>query len=65
VLVVALALRQGGGSLTSGDLLLFAAVAASAIGYAFTPQIALFASAVVATVAISTRTRSNAAPRAR
>jgi drug/metabolite transporter (DMT)-like permease len=44
-LVVALALRQGGGSLTSGDLLLFAAMAASAIGYAFTPQIALFASA--------------------
>src|ERR1700746_1463014 len=34
-LVVAFALRQGGGSLTSGDLLLFAAVAASAIGYAF------------------------------
>ena len=33
-LVVAFALRQGGGSLTPGDLLLFGAVAASAIGCA-------------------------------
>jgi drug/metabolite transporter (DMT)-like permease len=38
-LVVAFALRQGGGSLTSGDLLLFAAVAASAIGYAFSGRL--------------------------
>ena len=34
-LVVAFALRQGGGTLSSGDLLLFAAIAASATGYAF------------------------------
>ncbi len=34
VLVVAFALRQGGGTLSTGDLLLFAAVAVSAIGYA-------------------------------
>jgi drug/metabolite transporter (DMT)-like permease len=34
-LVVAFALRQGGGALSAGDLLLFAAVAVSAIGYAF------------------------------
>lgn len=33
-LVIAFALRQGGGTLSAGDLLLFAAVAASAIGYA-------------------------------
>jgi len=33
-LVVAFALRQGGGRLASGDLLLFGAVAAAAIGYA-------------------------------
>jgi len=33
-LVVAFALRQGGGTLSSGDLLLFGAVAAAAIGYA-------------------------------
>jgi drug/metabolite transporter (DMT)-like permease len=38
-LVVAFALRQGGGALTSGDLLLFAAVAASAIGYAFSGRL--------------------------
>jgi drug/metabolite transporter (DMT)-like permease len=38
-LVVAFALRQGGGSLTAGDLLLFAAVAASAIGYAFSGRL--------------------------
>jgi drug/metabolite transporter (DMT)-like permease len=35
VLVVAFALRQGGGTLSAGDLLLFAAVAVAAIGYAF------------------------------
>src|SRR5271169_851655 len=34
-LVVAFALRQGAGALSAGDLLLFAAVAVSAIGYAF------------------------------
>jgi drug/metabolite transporter (DMT)-like permease len=38
-LVVAFALRQGGGSLTRGDLLLFAAVAASAIGYTFSGRL--------------------------
>jgi drug/metabolite transporter (DMT)-like permease len=38
-LVVAFALRQGGGSLTAGDLLLFAAVAASAIGYTFSGRL--------------------------
>jgi len=38
-LVVAFALRQGGGTLTPGDLLLFAAVAASAIGYAFSGRL--------------------------
>src|SRR5690349_13904151 len=38
-LVVAFALRQGGGSLTSGDLLLFAAVAASAVGYTFSGRL--------------------------
>ena len=38
-LVVAFALRQGGGALTPGDLLLFAAVAASAIGYAFSGRL--------------------------
>jgi drug/metabolite transporter (DMT)-like permease len=38
-LVVAFALRQGGGSLSTGDLLLFAAVAASAIGYAFSGRL--------------------------
>ncbi len=34
-LVIGFALRQGGGALSAGDLLLFAAVAVSAIGYAF------------------------------
>ena len=38
-LVVAFALRQGGGTLASGDLLLFAAVAAAAIGYAFSGRL--------------------------
>src|SRR5690349_24716887 len=38
-IVVAFALRQGGGSLSSGDLLLFAAVAASATGYAFSGKL--------------------------
>ncbi len=38
-LVVAFALRQGGGALSSGDLLLFAAVAVSAIGYAFSGRL--------------------------
>ena len=34
-LVIAFALRQGGGTLSAGDLYLFAAVAVAAIGYAF------------------------------
>lgn len=34
-IVVIFALRQGGGSFVTGDLLLFAAVAAAAVGYAF------------------------------
>ena len=38
-IVVAFALRQGGGTLSSGDLLLFAAVAASATGYAFSGKL--------------------------
>ena len=38
-LVVAFALRPGGGTLTPGDLLLFAAVAASAVGYAFSGRL--------------------------
>jgi drug/metabolite transporter (DMT)-like permease len=38
-LVVAFALRQGGGALSSGDLLLLAAVAVSAIGYAFSGRL--------------------------
>jgi drug/metabolite transporter (DMT)-like permease len=38
-LVVAFALRQGGGALSTGDLLLFAAVAASATGYAFSGKL--------------------------
>jgi drug/metabolite transporter (DMT)-like permease len=38
-LVVAFALRQGGGALSCGDLLLFAAVAASAIGYVFSGRL--------------------------
>jgi drug/metabolite transporter (DMT)-like permease len=40
-LVVAFAMRQGGGTLSSGDLLLFAAVAVSAIGYAFSGRLTL------------------------
>jgi len=39
VLVIAFALRQGGGTLSAGDLLLFAAVAASAVGYAFSGRL--------------------------
>ena len=38
-LVIAFALRQGGGTLSTGDLLLFAAVAVSAIGYAFSGRL--------------------------
>jgi drug/metabolite transporter (DMT)-like permease len=38
-LVVAFAMRQGGGALSSGDLLLFGAVAASATGYAFSGRL--------------------------
>jgi drug/metabolite transporter (DMT)-like permease len=38
-LVVAFALRQGGGALSAGDLLLFAAVGVSAIGYAFSGRL--------------------------
>ena len=38
-LVIAFALRQGGGALSTGDLLLFAAVAVSAIGYAFSGRL--------------------------
>jgi len=38
-LVVAFALRQGGGALSHGDLLLFAAVAASAVGYALSGRL--------------------------
>jgi drug/metabolite transporter (DMT)-like permease len=38
-LVIAFALRQGGGALSSGDLLLFAAVAVSAIGYTFSGRL--------------------------
>jgi len=38
-LVVAFALRQGGGAMSSGDVLLFAAVAASAIGYGFSGRL--------------------------
>ncbi len=37
--MVAFALRQGGGAMSSGDLLLFAAVAASAIGYGFSGRL--------------------------
>ena len=40
-LVVAFALRQGGGALSTGDLLLFASVAVSAIGYAFSGRLTL------------------------
>jgi drug/metabolite transporter (DMT)-like permease len=38
-LVIAFALRQGGGTLSAGDLLLFTAVAVSSIGYAFSGQL--------------------------
>jgi len=38
-LVIAFALRQGGGALSTGDLLLFGAVAVSAIGYAFSGRL--------------------------
>lgn len=38
-LVIAFALRQGGGALSSGDMLLFAAVAIAAIGYAFSGRL--------------------------
>jgi drug/metabolite transporter (DMT)-like permease len=38
-LVVAFSLRQGGGTLSAGDLLLFAAVALSAIGYAYSGRL--------------------------
>jgi drug/metabolite transporter (DMT)-like permease len=38
-LVMAFALRQDGGTLSAGDLLLFAAVAVSAIGYAFSGRL--------------------------
>jgi drug/metabolite transporter (DMT)-like permease len=38
-LVIAFALRQGGGTLSAGDLLLLAAVAVSAIGYAFSGRL--------------------------
>jgi drug/metabolite transporter (DMT)-like permease len=38
-LVIAFAMRQGGGALSAGDLLLFAAVATSAVGYAFSGRI--------------------------
>jgi drug/metabolite transporter (DMT)-like permease len=40
-LVVAFALRQGGGALSTGDLLLFASVAVSAFGYAFSGRLTL------------------------
>ena len=38
-LVMAFALRQGGGALSAGDLLLFAAVAVAAIGYALSGRL--------------------------
>ena len=38
-LVIAFALRQGGGTLSAGDLYLFAAVAVSAVGYAFSGRL--------------------------
>jgi drug/metabolite transporter (DMT)-like permease len=38
-LVVAFAIRQGGGTLSAGDLLLFSAVAASSIGYGFSGRL--------------------------
>jgi drug/metabolite transporter (DMT)-like permease len=39
-LVIAFSLRQGGGTFSNGDLLLFAAVAVSAIGYTFSGRLA-------------------------
>src|SRR5215213_6464255 len=38
-LVIAFALRQGGGTLAAGDLFLFASVAVAAIGYAFSGRL--------------------------
>ena len=38
-LVVAFALRQGGGAVSTGDVLLFAAVAVAAIGYAYSGRL--------------------------
>jgi drug/metabolite transporter (DMT)-like permease len=38
-LVILFALRQGGGALSAGDLLLFASVVVSAIGYAFSGRL--------------------------
>jgi drug/metabolite transporter (DMT)-like permease len=38
-IVIAFALRQGGGTLSAGDLLLFAAVAVAAVGYAFSGRL--------------------------
>lgn len=38
-LVVAFAMRQGGGTLSAGDLLLFGSIVASAIGYAFSGRL--------------------------
>ena len=38
-LVIAFALRQGGGALSAGDLFLFASVAVAAIGYAFSGRL--------------------------
>ena len=38
-LVIAFSLRQGGGAFSTGDLLLFAAVVVSAIGYAFSGRL--------------------------
>jgi drug/metabolite transporter (DMT)-like permease len=38
-LVIAFSLRQGGGTFSTGDLLLFAAVVVSAIGYAFSGRL--------------------------
>ena len=38
-IVIAFALRQGGGALSSGDTLLFAAVAVAAVGYAFSGRL--------------------------
>ena len=37
--MIAFALRQGGGALSAGDLFLFACVAVSAIGYAFSGRL--------------------------